>query len=93
MQFSLASLSLLAMAPLAVFALATEVEQVAELTKFSVEPTFPESQGAVAELINENETPVSFNFVNNEDFPVQVVAFGGSFTYKGQDSPYRNVCV
>lgn len=93
MKFSLASLSLLAMAPLSVLSLATEVEESVELTKFSVEPSFLESKGAaISEIINDNETPVTFTFLNNENFPVQVAAFGGSFTYKGKDTPYSNVC-
>lgn len=93
MKFSFASISMLAMTPLAVMGLrATDVEPAVELTKFTVVPSFPDSAGAaVSEMINDNKTPVEFKFENRENFPVQVAAFGGSFTYKGKDTPYKNL--
>lgn len=92
MKFSISALSMLAMAPLGVLSSATTIEESVELSKFSVEATFPKSEGAaVAQLFNDNETPVSFKFTNKEDFPIHVAAFDGSFTYKGKDTPYSNL--
>lgn len=97
MKFSLASLSILALAPLAVFAQSDESIQEpkvpVQLTKFRVEPSFPQNKGgAIPEFINEKETPVKFTFINNESFPIQVAAFAGSFNYPGKTDPYANVC-
>ncbi|KAF5101560.1 hypothetical protein D0Z00_000835 [Geotrichum galactomycetum] len=93
MKFSVASLALLALAPAAVFARASEPEaSVQPLEHFSVEAVFPDSEDlAVAELANDHETPVKFTFTNQELFPVQVATFGGSLTYAGQDKPYTNL--
>lgn len=111
MKFSLASLSLLALVPLAVLAQIGEpepapaapaeavespiVEQVqkqepVELTKFSVEPVFKGIDG-IPDLVNEKEVSVTFKFTNNESFPVQVSAFGGTFVFPGKNEPYANV--
>lgn len=98
MKFSLASLSLLAWAPLAVLAQAAaepiinepEVNEPVVLTKFKVIPVFADKSD-VLHLINDKEIPVTFEFVNDEEFPVQVSAFGGAFRLPGKFEPFANV--
>lgn len=91
MRFSLGSLSLLAFAPLAVLGQEIDLAGPTELSKFTVVPSFPESSGLIGEFINDKETPITFTFTNQEDFPVHAVAFEGSFTQKGKDVPYFNL--
>lgn len=109
MKFSLASLSLLVLAPLAVFAQDDTIPVDApvegtlpeddygapvELTKFGVEVIFTQHKGQpVPDLVNDKETLVKFQFTNNETFPVQVAAFGGTFMFPGKTEPYTNVSV
>lgn len=108
MKLSLVSLSLLALAPFSVFAQDTPVDTIVEdvpveesappyvperLSHFDVEVIFPQKAGVVPELINEREVPLTFKFINNESFPVQVSAFGGVFKYPGKTESYANVSV
>lgn len=95
MKFSLASLSLLALAPLAVLAQDAPKPKIIEeepllLTKFKVVPIFADNSEHL-QLINDKEIPVTFEFVNDEDFEVKVSAFGGAFRLPGKLEPFANV--
>lgn len=94
MKFSF--VSLIALASLDVFAQSDESsESVAEpvqLSRFTVEPEFTLSEDSSASIfVNNEDTRVTFKFTNKEPFPVQVVAFGGSFKYPGSSDPYANL--
>lgn len=91
MRFSITSLSLLSLVPSVVLGQAWDSDGKTNLTKFSVEPIFPESSSLGAHLVNDKDNSITFKFNNQEDFPVSVAAYEGSFTYKGQDTPYSNL--
>lgn len=69
-----------------------EDEPVAQLARFNIEPRFVAFDPTERpDLTNGQETTVSFTVTNDEDYPVQIAAFGGYFSYPGQDTPYANL--
>ncbi|KAF5096926.1 hypothetical protein D0Z00_002586 [Geotrichum galactomycetum] len=63
-----------------------------QLARFNIEPKFVAFESAeTPDLVNGKETTVNFTVTNNEDYPVQVAAFGGYFSYPGQVTPYVNL--
>jgi hypothetical protein len=67
-------------------------EPVSQLARFSIEPKFVAFDSTEKpDLVNGQETTVNFTVTNNEDYPVQVAAFGGYFSYPGKATPYANL--